>query len=127
MLCVDTDNRIGAVPAVIEDIATDNGFEKSEQLESLGIVSCAGANMTAPDAYRRRTRRERGSCRWLAADEKNGSRVLRALGGFEQFLVLRLVGRVVGDPAVGDLAVVVQHEDRAVGDAVEAEVVDIDF
>jgi hypothetical protein len=26
--------------------------------------------MTAPDAHRRRTRRERGSCRWLAADEK---------------------------------------------------------
>lgn len=70
MLCVDTDNRIGAVPAVIEDIATDNGFEKSEQLENLGIVSYAGANMTAPDAHRRRTRRERGSCRWLAADKK---------------------------------------------------------
>ncbi|WP_324664055.1 GAF domain-containing protein [Haloarcula sediminis] len=34
---------------VIEDIADDNRFNKNEQLENLGIVSYAGANMTAPD------------------------------------------------------------------------------
>jgi GAF domain-containing protein len=34
---------------VIEDIATDNRFNKNEQLENLGIVSYAGANMTAPN------------------------------------------------------------------------------
>ncbi|MDS0283364.1 GAF domain-containing protein [Haloarcula onubensis] len=34
---------------VIEDIADDNRFNKNEQLENLGIVSYAGANMTAPN------------------------------------------------------------------------------
>ena len=34
---------------VVEDIADDNRFNKNEQLENLGIVSYAGANMTAPD------------------------------------------------------------------------------
>ncbi|RLM41989.1 GAF domain-containing protein [Haloarcula sp. Atlit-47R] len=34
---------------VVENIATDSRFSKNEQLENLGIVSYAGANMTAPD------------------------------------------------------------------------------
>jgi len=34
---------------VIENIAEDNRFNKNELLENLGIVSYAGANMTAPD------------------------------------------------------------------------------
>jgi len=34
---------------VVENIATDDRFNKNEQLENLGIVSYAGANMTAPD------------------------------------------------------------------------------
>jgi len=34
---------------VVEDISDDNRFSKNEQLENLGIVSYAGANMTAPD------------------------------------------------------------------------------
>lgn len=34
---------------VIEDIAEDDRFNKNEQLENLGIVSYAGANMTAPN------------------------------------------------------------------------------
>lgn len=34
---------------VVEDIAEDDRFNKNEQLENLGIVSYAGANMTAPD------------------------------------------------------------------------------
>lgn len=34
---------------VVEDIADDDRFNKNEQLENLGIVSYAGANMTAPD------------------------------------------------------------------------------
>ena len=34
---------------VVEDITDDNRFSKNEQLENLGVVSYAGANMTAPD------------------------------------------------------------------------------
>ncbi|THE66419.1 GAF domain-containing protein [Salinadaptatus halalkaliphilus] len=34
---------------VVEDIADDKRFNKNEQLENLGIVSYAGANMTAPN------------------------------------------------------------------------------
>ena len=34
---------------VVEDIAEDDRFNKNEQLENLGIVSYAGANMTAPN------------------------------------------------------------------------------
>jgi len=34
---------------VVENIADDNRFNKNEQLENLGIVSYAGANMTAPN------------------------------------------------------------------------------
>lgn len=34
---------------VIEDIAEDDRFNKNEHLENLGIVSYAGANMTAPN------------------------------------------------------------------------------
>src|SRR6056297_436423 len=34
---------------VVEDIANDKRFNKNEQLENLGIVSYAGANMTAPN------------------------------------------------------------------------------
>ena len=34
---------------VVEDIADDDRFNKNEQLENLGIVSYAGANMTAPN------------------------------------------------------------------------------
>lgn len=36
---------------VVEDIANDNRFNKNEQLENLGIVSYAGANMTTPDGH----------------------------------------------------------------------------
>ncbi|MFC7059552.1 GAF domain-containing protein [Halovenus salina] len=34
---------------VVEDIDTDSRFSENEQLKNLGIVSYAGANMTAPD------------------------------------------------------------------------------
>ena len=34
---------------VVEDIDDDKRFNKNEQLENLGIVSYAGANMTAPN------------------------------------------------------------------------------
>jgi GAF domain-containing protein len=34
---------------VVEDIADDARFSRNEQLENLGIVSYAGANMTAPN------------------------------------------------------------------------------
>jgi GAF domain-containing protein len=36
---------------VVEDIAHDKRFNKNEQLENLGIVSYAGANMTTPDGH----------------------------------------------------------------------------
>lgn len=36
---------------VVEDIANDNRFNKNEQLENLGIVSYAGANMTTSDGH----------------------------------------------------------------------------
>ncbi|WP_233561774.1 GAF domain-containing protein [Halorubrum sp. Atlit-28R] len=36
---------------VVENIANDNRFSKNEQLENLGIVSYAGANMTTPDGH----------------------------------------------------------------------------
>jgi Response regulator containing CheY-like receiver, AAA-type ATPase, and DNA-binding domains len=34
---------------VVEDITDDNRFNKNEQIVNLGVVSYAGANMTAPD------------------------------------------------------------------------------
>jgi GAF domain-containing protein len=36
---------------VVEDIRADNRFNENEALESLGIVSYAGANMTTPDGH----------------------------------------------------------------------------
>jgi len=36
---------------VVEDIANDKRFNKNEQLENLGIVSYAGANMTSSDGH----------------------------------------------------------------------------
>jgi CheY-like chemotaxis protein len=36
---------------VVEDIANDKRFNKNEQLENLGIVSYAGANMTTSDGH----------------------------------------------------------------------------
>ena len=36
---------------VVEDIADDKRFNKNEQLENLGIVSYAGANMTSSDGH----------------------------------------------------------------------------
>lgn len=36
---------------VVEDIADDKRFRENEQLQNLGIVSYAGANMTAPDGH----------------------------------------------------------------------------
>ena len=36
---------------VVEDIANDKRFNKNEQLETLGIVSYAGANMTSSDGH----------------------------------------------------------------------------
>jgi len=36
---------------VVEDIAEDKRFSENEQLENLGIVSYAGANMTTPDGH----------------------------------------------------------------------------
>ncbi len=35
---------------IVEDIADDSRFNRNDQLENLGIVSYAGANMTAPNA-----------------------------------------------------------------------------
>lgn len=34
---------------IVEDIADDSRFNRNDQLENLGIVSYAGANMTAPN------------------------------------------------------------------------------
>lgn len=36
---------------VVEDVANDNRFNKNEQIENLGLVSYAGANMTSSDGH----------------------------------------------------------------------------
>jgi len=59
---------------------------------------------------------------------KNGDNygvALGVFGGGDEFLVVGLVCRLVGNPTVGDRALIVKHVDRAVGDAVEAEIWDL--